>query len=57
MLARNCYFRLVLGVTDSQDLLRELYWYDPSFDRDFDLGQLLKAPLEGIVDDETRRTT
>lgn len=57
MLARNCYFRLVLGVTDSQDLLRELYWYDPSFDRDFDLGQPLKAPLEGIVDDETRRTT
>ena len=47
MLARNCYFRLVLGVTDSQDLLRELYWYDPSFDRDFDLGQLLKAPLRG----------
>ena len=44
MLARNCYFRLVLGVTDSQDLLRELYWYDPSFDRDFDLVNFLRHP-------------
>lgn len=57
MLARNCYFRLVLGVTDSQDLLRELYWYDPSFDRDFDLGQPLKAALEDTLNAEARNTT
>ena len=57
MLARNCYFRLVLGVTDSQDLLRELDWYNASFGMDFDLGQPLKAALKDTLNAEARNTT